>query len=223
MSLEWRTTTDLQDIIDDFGLSGSLTPGDISGIITTATEIPDIETVKTSGLIYQIGTTYYYTYSDFITSDYIYGTSGFPVAIGTDRQGQQQYHMEIVQSEYDTSGNTHLTNLTGTFFDVATNYDLDLDSNTSGLYNTSGAPIEDINIGEVCFVRAVYSDTQNPSLVPYLETSYSFSDSASDIIIKSDVHLKVHYNNSGNIPMDGEYLWIDNLFTLYTKRKWNNS
>ena len=72
-------------------------------------------------------------------------------------------------------------------------------------------------------MRAVYSDTQNPSLVPYLETSYSFSDSASDIIIKSDVHLKVHYNNSGNIPMDGEYLWIDNLFTLYTKRKWNNS
>lgn len=220
VSLEWRTTTDLQDIINDFGLPSSFTPEDI---ITTATEIPDIETVKTSGLIYQIGTTYYYTYSDFITSDYTYGTLGFPVAIGTGRQGQQKYHMEIIQNEYDTSGNTHLTNLTGTFFDVATNYNLDLDSNTSGLYNTSGAPIEDINLEEVCFVRAVYSDTQNPSLVPYLETSYSFSDSASDIVIKSDVHLKVHYNNSGNIPMDGEYLWIDNLFTLYTKRKWNNS
>ena len=221
VSLEWRTTTDLQDIINDFGLSSSVTPGDISGIITTATEIPDIETVKTSGLIYQIGTTYYYTYSDFITSDYTYGTLGFPVAIGTGRQGQQKYHMEIVQSEYDTSGNTHLTNLTGTFFDVATNYDLG--STTWQLFNTSGAEIENINPEEVCFVRAVYSDTQNPSLVPYLETSYSFSDSASDIIIKSDVHLKVHYNNSGNIPMDGEYLWIDNLFTLYTKRKWNNS
>lgn len=223
VSLEWRTTTDLQDIINDFGLPSSFTPGDISGIITTATEIPDIETIKTSGLIYQIGTVYYYTYSDFITSDYTYGTLGFPVAIGTGRQGQQKYHMEIIQSEYDTSGITHLTNLTGTFFDVATNYDLDLNPNASGLYNTSGAPIRDINLEEVCFVRAVYSDTQNPSLVPYLETSYSFSDSASDIIIKSDVHLKVHYNNSGNIPMDGEYLWIDNLFTLYTKRKWNNS
>lgn len=221
VSLEWRTTTDLQDIINDFGLPSSFTLGDISGIITTATEIPDIETVKTSGLIYQIGTTYYYTYSDFITSDYTYGTLGFPVAIGTGRQGQQKYHMEIVQSEYDTSGNTHLTNLTGTFFDVATNYNLG--STTWQLFNTSGAEIENINPEEVCFVRAVYSDTQNPSLVPYLETSYSFSDSASDIIIKSDVHLKVHYNNSGNIPMDGEYLWIDNLFTLYTKRKWNNS
>lgn len=221
VSLEWRTTTDLQDIIDDFGLPSYFTPGDISGIITTATEIPDIETVKISGLIYQIGTTYYYTYSDFITSDYTYGTRGFPVAIGTGRQGQQKYHMEIVQSEYDTSGNTHLTNLTGTFFDVATNYDLG--STRWELYNTSGAPIEDINPVEVCFVRAVYSDTQNPSLVPYLETSYSFSDNASDIIIKSEVHLKVHYNNSGNIPMDGEYLQIDNLFTLYTERKWNNS
>ncbi len=217
VSLEWRTTTDLQDIINDFGLPSSFTLGDISGIITTATEIPDIETVKTSGLIYQIGTTYYYTYSDFITSDYTYGTPGFPVAIGTSRQGQQKYHMEIVQSEYDTSGNTHLTNLTDTFFDIATNYDLDLVS-TSGLYNTSGAPIEDINLEEVCFVRAVYSDTQNPSLVPYLETSYSFSDNASDIIIKLDVHLNVRYNNSGNIPMDGEYLRIDNFFTFYTKR-----
>ena len=221
VSLEWRTTTDLQKVIDDFGLTGSLTPGDISGSITTATEIPDIETVKISGLIYQIGTTYYYTYSDFITSDYTYGTPGFPVAIGTGIQGQQKYHMEIVQSEYDTSGNTRLTNLTNTFFDVATNYDLG--STRWELYNTSGAPIQDINPGEVCFVRAVYSDTQNPSLVPYLETSYSFSDNASDIIIKSEVHLKVHYNNSGNIPMDGEYLQINNLFTLYTERKWNNS
>ena len=225
VELEWRSTMDLQDIIDDFNLNTNaanplITPADITGIITNTTTLPDIKTIKTVGLIYQIGNTYYYSYSDFITSDYTFGTLDFPVALGTGREGQQKYHMKIVQSEYDTSGNISVTPLTNTFFTYAGNYDL-LDTSWE-LYNTSGALIGNINVSETCFVRAVYSDVQNPYLVPYLETSYSFSDDASDIIIKGDIKLKVKYN-SGNISMDSEYKEIENTYTIYMKRKWNIS
>jgi hypothetical protein len=75
----------------------------------------------------------------------------------------------------------------------------------------------------VCFSRIVYSDVQNPSLVPYFESSYSFNDDASDIIIKANINIKINYNYSGNILIDDEYKKVNNIFTLYIRRKWNNS
>jgi hypothetical protein len=228
VDFEWRSTTNLQDIINDFGhnhpedLTINLTPEDIEDyVILNVSELPDINTLKTSGLIYKIGDSYYYTYSDFITSGYTYGTIGFPISIDTGRDGQQKYHLKLEQCEYDTSGNTSITSLTDTFFTLGDNYSLN--GTNWELFDTSGEPIQGINPEEVCFSRIVYSDVQNPSLVPYFESSYSFNDDASDIVIKANVNIKINYNYSGNILIDDEYKKVNNLFTLYIRRKWNNS
>jgi hypothetical protein len=60
-------------------------------------------------------------------------------------------------------------------------------------------------------------------LVPYFESSHSFNDDASDIIIKANINIKINYNYSGNILIDDEYKKVNNIFTLYIRRKWNNS
>ena len=74
-----------------------------------------------------------------------------------------------------------------------------------------------------CNIRAVYSDSQNPDLVPYIETSYHNLPQGSTVNIEVDIVLRVKYNYSGSVSIDNDYRWIENKFTVYTRREWNNS
>ena len=217
----YRQTTDPNEIYQDFGYAEA---PDTIPIITSVSVLPDIRTQKTVGLIYKIGEVYYYTYSDFITSDYTYGTINLPIATGTGTEGQQKFHTTVEQCEYDSNGNTTVTSLTDTFFDLASNYDL---SGTSWkLWDASGqTPIstEVMDPRNYCNIRAVYSDSQNPDLVPYIETSYHNLPQGSTVNIEVDIVLRVKYNYSGSVSIDDDYKWIENKFTVYTRREWNNS
>lgn len=216
----YRQTTNPNEIYQDFGYTEA---PDTIPIITGVSVLPDIRTQKTVGLIYKIGEVYYYTYSDFITSDYTYGTINLPIATGTGTEGQQKLHTTIEQCEYDSNGNTTEITLTNTFFDQASNYNF---SGTSWrLWDAGGHPISEdvIDPMNCCSIRAVYSDSQYPDLVPYIETSYYNLPQGSTVNIEVDIVLRVKYNYSGSVSIDDDYKWIENKFTVYTRREWNNS
>lgn len=221
--LEYRsasTGVEISDLRSALGIDEGV---NLDNIATIVSELPDINQEKQSGLLYKIGGTYYYTYADFITSGFTYGTPDIPIEIDSVGENDQKFHLKVTQVEYDSIGNTTTTELTSTIFNMASNYRL---SYATELY--SGVNENSINRiyegdEELYFLppEIIYASTNLPGLVPYLKTTYNFSeqaDQASIITIKTTITIKLGYNYSGpNIPQ--EYREIENKFTLYIRKE----
>jgi len=220
--LEYRRAETPEEISDLRLALGISEAENLDTIATIVSDLPNIYLEKQSGLLYKIGNAYYYTYADFITSGFIYGTTDIPVEIDSVGENDQKFHLKVTQFEYDSIGNTSTTELTNTIFNLASNYRL---SYNTELYSGISEDYDDrIYEGdEVLYFLSpeiIYSSTNLPNLVPYLKTTYNFSeqaDQSSTITIKTTIKLVLNYNYSGpSIPQS--YREIENLFTLYIRK-----
>lgn len=226
--LEWRSKDTLEEVISDLVTLVSFTPDtnfldtlERSVIITD--NLPDISSIKEVGIIYKIGNTFYYTFADRITSNYTYGTVNLPNYINSSGSANQKYHLEILQKEYDSYGNLSdeldVRDLlsSGQYYTIS-----DPDFMTTWTLLDSSIPpneIEDISSNETCSGDIIFSDTSSSSITPYFMNTYTFY-TGSPILIKTELRLKLKYNNISGISMDEEYKWVKYLFTLYIK--WSN-
>lgn len=227
--LEWRSKDTLEEVINDLVTLVSFTPDtnfldtlERSVIITDS--LPDISSIKEVGVIYKIGNTFYYTFADRINSNYAYGTVNLPNYINSSESANQKYHLEILQKEYDSYGNLSDELDVRDLLSSGQSYTIS-DPNfmtTWTLLDSSIPPneIEDIGSNETCSGDIIFSDTSSPFITPYFMNTYTFY-TGSPILIKTELKLKLKYNNISGISMDEEYKWVKYLFTLYIK--WNNS
>lgn len=221
--LEYRRAETREEISDLRQALGINEETNLDNIAMIVSELPDIRLSKQSGLLYKIGETYYYTYADFITSGFTFGSTNIPIEIDNNiGENDQKFHLRLTRLEYDSVGNTTITELTDIAFTRANSYRL---SYSTEFY--TGINEDDNNrIYEgdesLYFIppEIIYSSTSLPDFVPYLKTAYNFSeqtDQASIITIKSIINIKLDYNYLGpNIPQS--YREIDNLFTLYIRK-----
>jgi len=218
--IEYRraeTGEEISDLKSALGIDEGINLNSLATIISES-ELPDIKQQKQVGLIYKIGNVYYYTYSDYITSGFVYGSPGVPIIIGDSSEDDQKFHLKVTQLEYNSAGYVTTTNLTNTIFNLGQNYTLD--NSRSSMFSGIGEDeINRINTGYYNS-QIIYSNTSMMDFVPYLRTWYEFyeqSDIDSTITIKAIIDLQLKYNYSGpNIPES--YKKIDNTFTLYIRK-----
>ena len=208
-----ETGEEISDLRSALGIDEEVNLDTLAIIVS---ELP--EKIQQSGLIYKIGNTYYYTYADCITSDFILGSPQVPIEIGSSSVDEQKFHLKVTQLEYDSLGYVTTTNLTNTIFISGQNYRLSNDRSEffSGIVEEESNRIYSGYYNS----QIIYSSTSMPSFVPYLSTRYEFSeqsDISSIITIKSIIDLELKYNYSGPvIPED--YMKIKNTFTIYIRK-----
>ena len=221
--LEYRRAETREEISDLRQALGINEETNLDNIALMVSELPDIKLSKQSGLLYKIGETYYYTYADFITSGFTFGSTNIPIEIDNIvGENDQKFHLRLTRLEYDSVGNTTITELTDTAFTRANSYRLSYDTEFySGINDDINNRIYEGD-ESLYFIppEIIYSSTSLPDFVPYLKTAYNFSeqtDQASTITIKSTINIKLDYNYLGpSIPQS--YREIDNLFTLYIRK-----
>lgn len=131
------------------------------------------------------------------------------------------YSLEILQREYDNAGNLISEISVNELLSNGENYNIS--DTTWTLYGVNETELVDITGEDTCSSEIIFSDTSSTSLTPYFRNSYDFGNyTVSGLInIKTNINLKLRYNNVSGISMDEEYGWVNYLFTLYTR--WSNS